>query len=182
MKLVIFLADGFEEVEALTVVDYLRRMDVAIDMVSITDNLEVIGAHDIKVIVDKLIKDVKSDNYTGLVIPGGMPGASNLRDNKEVIEIVKMMHKNNKMVAAICAGPIVLQKAGILEDKNVTSFPGFENELKDSNYKTDAVVVDSNIITAQGPNFARDFAIEIIRYLLNDDKVKALKSEILYND
>ena len=181
MKILLFLADGFEEVEALTVVDYLRRMDITVDMASITNNNEVVGAHNIKVYSDKLIKEIDLKSYDGVVIPGGMPGASNLRDSEDVIEIVQQMYKDNKMVAAICAGPIVLAKADIIKGKNITSYPGFDKDLKDSNYKTDSVVIDGNIITSRGPIFAVDFALEIVKYLLGDKKVLELKEDILYN-
>lgn len=181
MKLIIFLADGFEEVEALTVVDYLRRIGIDIDTVSVNEELKVKGAHDIEVVVDKKIEDIKDMNkYAGIVIPGGMPGATNLRDNDRVIELVKQANKEEKMIAAICAGPIVLDRAGVIKGKNVTSFPGFEDDLKEANYKEDIVVRDGNIITSRGPYLAVDFAIEIVRYL-DRDKVDRLKESILYN-
>ncbi len=181
MKVIVFLADGFEEVEALTVVDYLRRSEIIVEMVSINDNYHVIGSHKIEVVANTLIKDLDINLFDGIVIPGGMPGASNLRDNKQVIEIVKTMNKDKKLVAAICAGPIVLDKAEILTGKSITSYPGFEKELKGVNYKEDKVVRDDNIITARGPYFAVDFAIEIVRYLLSDKEVVKLKSDILFN-
>lgn len=182
MKILVFLGEGFEEVEAVTVVDYLRRMEIFVDMVSITRDNIVRGSHNINVTTDKLLDELDVQSYDGVIIPGGMPGAANLRDNNDVIDIVKSMNYENKLVAAICAGPIVLAKADIIENKNITSFPGFEKELPDSNYKADPVVIDGNIITARGPYFAVDFAIEIIRYLLGDKKAEMLKSDILYKE
>lgn len=180
MKLALFLADGFEEVEALTVVDYLRRMDIVVDMVSIgTEKLE--GAHGITVVADKLIDELgQLESYDGAIIPGGLPGATNLRDDRRVIEKVKAIGGKGKLVAAICAGPIVLERAGLLDGKKVTSYPGFEEDLKDSIYQEKSVVIDHNIITARGPALAVDFAIEIVRYLLGDEKAKELKKDILY--
>lgn len=180
MKILVFLADGFEEVEALTVVDYLRRMEIEVDMVSITGNTRVTGAHDITVFADKIIKQIDEIKYAGLVIPGGMPGAKNLKDNERVVEIVKSMYEDDKLIAAICAGPIVLDKADIIRDKNITSYPGFEKELKGANYKNESLVVDDNIITARGPYYAVDFALEIVGYLLDEDKVDELKTDILF--
>ena len=153
MKVVVFLADGFEEVEALTVVDYLRRVNIEVDMVSITDDKKVKGAHGIEVSADKVIADIDADGYDGLVIPGGMPGATNLRDDERVISMVKTMNEASKMIAAICAGPIVLDKAGIIKNRRVTSYPGFEDQLKEVIYKEVAVVRDRNIITSRGPAF-----------------------------
>ena len=180
-RVIVFLAEGFEEVEALTVVDYLRRVDIAVDTVSITDDRQVKGAHDIVVVADKTIDELDLENYTTVVIPGGMPGASNLRDNEKVTNIVKEIYEKQKLVAAICAGPIVLHKAGILHDKLVTSFPGFEEELTGSVYTGKDVERDNNIITARGPYFAVDFALEIVDYLLGEEKVKELKESILFN-
>ena len=180
MKVIIFLADGLEEVEALTVVDYLRRVNIEVDMVSITDENQVKGEHDVKVITDKVIRDVNASDYDGVVIPGGMPGASNLRDSEKVIEIVKSMNEDTKMIAAICAGPIVLDKAGIIKGKKVTSYPGFEDQLKDASYEETSVVKDGNIITSRGPALAVDFALEIVKYLLCEKRVEALKKDILY--
>ena len=181
MRIIVFLADGFEEVEALTTVDYLRRVDVKVDMVSITQNREVKGSHDIPVMADKTIDQIDSiDGYDGVIIPGGMPGATNLRDNSRVIEIVKDMARANKLVAAICAGPIVLKKAGVIEGKSITSYPGFEDQLSGGIYQQQGVVRDGNIITARGPALAVDFAITIIEYLLGQEKADELKKRILY--
>ncbi|HEY8362738.1 MAG TPA: DJ-1 family glyoxalase III [Tissierellaceae bacterium] len=183
MKVIVFLANGFEEVEALTVVDYLRRKGIKVDTVSITDDKKVVGAHEVPVLADKLIDEINDlDSYDGVVIPGGIPGATNLRDNQRVIEIVKTLHEKGKLTAAICAGPIVLERAGIIKGKRVTSYPGFEDELKGGIYEEKSVVVDGNIITSRGPALAVDFAIEIVKYLLGEDKAEELKKGILYKN
>ncbi len=182
MKIVLFLADGFEEVEALTVVDYLRRMEIEVDMVSITNGSKVKGAHNIEVTVDKTIEEFSYKDYDGVILPGGMPGASNLRDNNIVIETVKYLNENNKLIGAICAAPIVLAKAKIIKDKNITSYPGFEDVLKEGNYIVQGVVVDGNTITGRGPAYAVNFAIEIVNYLLDDDKAIELMKDILYKE
>ena len=181
MKIMVLFADGFEEVEALTVVDYLRRVQIDVDTVSITRDNVVRGAHNIRVVTDKFIESIAIDNYDGIVIPGGLLGATNLRDNNFVIEVVKAMHDEDKLIAAICAGPIVLAKAQIIKNRSITSFPGFEKDLLKANYKEEKVVVDGNIITSRGPYFAVDFAIAIIGYLQGDKKVSKLKTDILYN-
>ena len=181
MKVIVFLADGFEEVEALTVVDYLRRMDIEADMVSITSELEVTGAHDISVLADKTLEDVQDINsYDGVVIPGGLPGATNLRNDPKVIDVVKTMNGKKKLTASICAGPVVLERAGIIEGKKITSYPGYQDKLPGAIYQEQGVVRDENIITARGPALAVDFAIEIVRYLLGDEKASKLKANILY--
>ena len=181
MKVILFLAEGFEEVEALTVVDYLRRKSILVDTISITDNETVKGAHDIIVITDKKIDELKEvDSYDGVVIPGGMPGASNLRNDNKVIEIIRTMNDSGKLVASICAGPMVLERAGVIKGKKVTSYPGYEDVLKDSIYQEESVVIDGNIITSRGPSLAVEFAIEIIKYLRGHEKAEELKRDILY--
>lgn len=178
-KILLFLAEGFEEVEALTVVDYLRRMDVGVDTCSITEDKKVKGAHGIEVMAEITLGDVASGkDYDGVVIPGGLPGSTNLRDNERVVELVGEFNQEEKLVAAICAGPIVLEKAGILEGKEVTSYPGFEEELNGI-YKEDIVVKDGNIITARGPAVAVYFALKIVEDLLGEERVEELKKDIL---
>lgn len=180
MKVLVFLADGFEEVEALTVIDYLRRASIDVDTVSIGEKT-VKGAHDVIVTADKVLSEIDNvEIYDAVVIPGGIPGATNLRDNNRVIEIVKSLNEDDKLLAAICAGPIVLERAGVIRGKKVTSYPGFEEELVDCQYVEASVVKDGNIITSRGPALAGDFSIEIISYLQGDRKIKEFKKGILY--
>ncbi|MBO0544464.1 DJ-1/PfpI family protein [Clostridium botulinum] len=164
-KILVFIAEGFEEIEALTIVDVLRRANIQCDMCSIASNKEIKGAHNILVNVDKTLEEIKSNEYNGLVIPGGMPGATNLRDNNKLIDLVKEFNKDKKLIAAICAGPIVLSKANIIKGKEVTSYPGFEEDLKEGLYKEDLVVQDGNIITSRGPSAAMYFAFKILENL-----------------
>ena len=124
------------------------------------------------------IDDIK--NVDMLILPGGMPGATNLRDDSRVINLIKNLLENNKKVAAICAAPIVLEKASVIDGECVTSYPGFENELKGANYKEDLVVVSGNIITSRGPATALEFAYTILKEL-GSDKAEILREEMLYN-
>ncbi|QQY79588.1 4-methyl-5(b-hydroxyethyl)-thiazole monophosphate biosynthesis [Keratinibaculum paraultunense] len=178
-RVIVFLAEGFEEVEAFTVVDYLRRKDIVVDTCSIGEK-NVQGAHKIIVEADKKIDEINNSNdYDGLVIPGGIPGATNLRDDERVIKLVKEFNEEGKIIAAICAGPIVLQRAGIIKGKKVTSYPGFEEDLKESIYKEDLVVQDGNIITARGPAVAVCFAMKLVENLIGKEKASELRKEIL---
>ncbi len=182
-KILIMLADGFEEVEALTVVDYLRRVDIVCDICSIMDRTKVRGAHSIVVEADKKLDEIVDyDKYDGIVLPGGLPGATNLRDNVKVIELVQKLYEDDKLIAAICAGPIILERAGIIEGKDITSYPGFEEDLKAGDYKEDLVVQDGNIITARGPAIAVYFALYIVEYLVGKDKKELLKKDILLDE
>ena len=179
-KVLLLLAEGFEEVEALTTVDYLRRMDIIVDTCSIKGGKRVQGAHRIAIEADKQLDEINSiKNYDGIIIPGGMPGAINLRDDDKVIQLVKEFNQQEKLIGAICAGPIVLQRAGILSGKEITSYPGFDNDLKESIYKEDLVVQDKNIITARGPAVAVYFALNLVENLVGEKKVDELKKDIL---
>ena len=183
MNVIVFLAPGFEEVEALTVVDYLRRVKpITVEMVSIGDSLMVSGSHQIEVKADRHIDELLNlDAYAAVIIPGGMPGAANLRDDQRVIKIVSDMNAAGKLVAAICAGPIVLAKARVIDGKKVTSYPGFEPDLANSIYQTDAVVRDGNLITSRGPGKAVDFALELVMVLVGAKEAETLRKNILYD-
>lgn len=179
-KIMLCLANGFEEIEALTVVDILRRANITCDMIALKD-LNVKGAHNILVNADKTLSDVNANEYDGIVLPGGMPGSTNLRDSDEIIAIVKNFFEEGKLVAAICAAPIVLEKAGIIKNKDVTSYPGsISSESTKYNYKEDIVVRDGNIITSRGPATAMMFGYEILSYLGYSEIAEELKSGMMY--
>lgn len=177
-KVAVLFADGFEEIEALSVVDYLRRADITVDMISINNQLEVVGAHTIKLTCDMQLSELNSD-YDAVVLPGGLPGAEHLRDSEEVISFVQKMNTENKIVAAICAAPIVLERAGLTKGKIGTSYPGFENQLTYDEYKEDIVVQDGNLITARGPATAVYFALKLIEVLLNKSKALEIAKDLL---
>lgn len=179
-KVLVLMAEGFEEVEALTVVDYLRRTGIDAVMVSTGKELQVTGAHGVKVQADIMIDDIKDPlEKRGVFLPGGLPGATNLRDDQRVIDLVSRMDQGGKMIAAICAAPIVLAKAGIIDGRKMTSYPGFRKDLVGSIYKEDIVVRDRNMITSRGPATAVYIALEIIQYLQGDEKLRELKKAIL---
>ncbi len=180
-KAIVLLAKGFEEVEALTVVDVLRRGGVHCITCSIDAEEEVLGSHSIHVKANNLLEKVDVNKYDAVVIPGGMPGASNLRDSEKVIELVKKFNRENKIVAAICAGPIVLGRAGVLDGKKGTSYPGFEEQLGKVIYSEDVVVQDGNIITSRGPATAIYFAFKILENLEGIKIAENLREAMLLN-
>lgn len=161
-KIAVLCKDGFEEIEALTPVDILRRANFEVELVGM-DELLLESSHRIGIKMDRLFDD-DIYKYDGIIIPGGLPGATNLRDDDRVIDIVKDFNDNNKMVAAICAGPIVFSKAGILDNKVVTCYPGIESDLPTANYQEALVQRDGNIITAKGPGAAFAFGYAILEY------------------
>lgn len=178
-KAIVLLAKGFEEVEALTVVDVLRRGGVHCITCSITEEEEVLGSHSIHVKANNLLDKTDVDKYDAVVIPGGMPGSANLRDSEEVIKLVKKFNNENKLIAAICAGPIVLAKAGIVNGKKITSYPGFEKELGEVTYCEEIVIQDGNIITSRGPATSMYFAFKILENLADKETVENLKEAML---
>ncbi|WP_297517720.1 DJ-1 family glyoxalase III [uncultured Clostridium sp.] len=179
-KVLIMLAQGFETLEALSVKDICVRANVQCDLCGVTEKI-VTSSHGIKVEADVYFEDGAFDDYDAIVIPGGMPGAKNLKENIRVIELIKDYYATGKIVASICAGPIALAKAGILSGRNVTSYPGYEEELGNVIYKEEVVVVDENIITSRGPATALEFSYEILKGLGYEAKAEQIKEAMLVN-
>ena len=167
-KVYVFLADGFEDVEALIPVDVLRRGGVEVVTVSITDFPLVQSAHGVNIEADVMIEQCDFSDADLLFLPGGMPGASSLFANKEVCKALVDQYAAGKKVAAICASPaVVLAPLGILDGKRATCYPGFEQALADATYTADLVTVDGNITTGEGPAAAFPFAYELLSQLVN---------------
>lgn len=180
-KACVILAEGFEEIEALTVVDVLRRAEIFVNMVSLDENECVSGAHDIKVLADGAFAEVDLNEYDALILPGGGLGTKNLSESKAVADSLKYMYENNKLIAAICAAPSVLGKCGLLEGKNACCYPGFEDKLKGASVSYNGVEKAGNIITARAMGVSIDFSLEIISYLLNEETKTAVAEAIIYN-
>ena len=179
-KIAVFLADGLEEIEGLTVVDILRRAGVEVTMVSISGKNEVAGSHNIKIGTDKLFAEVNFEELDGVVLPGGMPGTTNLMKHTGVNEVIKAFATEGKLVSAICAAPSVLGQAGLLEGKKATCYPGFEDQMTGATATTDKVVQDGNIITSRGMGTAIPFALALTAYLLGQDKADEISDSIMY--
>ena len=142
----VLLATGFEEIEAVTIIDVLRRAELDVIILGV-DGDAISGAHGLQVAVDQSLADGQEENWDALVLPGGLPGATNLRDNPRVIERIRSTHSRGGMLAAICAAPIVLGRAGVLQERRATCYPGFEEGLKGAKCSEERVVVDGNITT-----------------------------------
>ena len=163
MRAAVICMEGFEEVEGLTVVDMLRRLGIDCDIVGKKDYVS--GSHNITVKSDRLLAEIMEEDYDAIILPGGLPGATNLRDDERVIDILKQMNKRKKIVAAICAAPIVLERAGLLEGKEFTAYPGFEEKIRGGKFKELFVVRDENIITSRGPATSMEFAFSVAEAL-----------------
>ena len=157
----VFLADGFEETEALTPVDMMRRAKLDVKTVGVTGS-EVTGSHNITVKADISLSEVLQSDIDGVILPGGMPGTLNLEKSQDVINAVRYAYESGKIVAAICAAPSILGHLGYLENRKATCFPGFETELKGAEYTAAHIETDGNVITAKGAGCAIEFGHSII--------------------
>lgn len=173
-KAFVFLAAGFEEMEALGTVDVLRRAGIQVITVSISDDKKVIGAHNISVEADALMKEVDMNGAAALVLPGGMPGATNLNASTALKEALLQQYRSEKIVAAICAAPLVLGGLGLLKGRKATCYPGFEESLIGAIPTGEAAVVDGNVITGKGPGVVYDFALALVAAI----RSKAVAEEV----
>jgi len=176
----LFLADGFEEVEALAVVDLLRRSGLGCNMVSIMGREEVTGSHKITVKADLLIQDADFDSADILILPGGMPGTTNLGNCEILTEQVKAFAVSEKPLAAICAAPGVLGQCGVLQGKRAACYPGCEGNLIGAQIVYEEVVQDGNIITSRGMGTAIPFGLAIVGMFLGEEEAKKLEKGIVY--
>lgn len=175
-----FLADGFEEVEAITPVDLIRRAGYEIKTVSIMDTTTVNGTHGIPVVADGVFGDFDYADAEVLIIPGGMPGTSNLMDHKGLADLLLKQNSEGKKIAAICAAPMFLGKLGISNGKKAICYPGCEGNVTGAEFININAITDGNVTTGRGPGAAMDFALEIIRVLGGQDKVNEIKAELVY--
>lgn len=195
-RVLVFLADGFEEIEALTVVDYLRRAGIHVTTAALEDELLVRGAHEIHVQADRTVNDILGlpvpefsssglqdllSEWDAVILPGGMPGAKNLSEDPRVTAILQAQNARGGIVAAICAAPLALDVAGLLEDRHHTSFPGIREQLSNDEMYVDSeiVVTDENLTTSRGPGTAVYFALELIGQLVGEDKRQDVAEDLL---
>lgn len=182
MKIYTFLANGFEEVEALAPIDVCRRAGLEVVTVSIYDTEIVEGAHGVKIVADTTFADNDYSDADLLFLPGGMPGATNL-DAHEGLRNAILAHKNaDKPLAAICAAPLVYGNLGLAEGKNMTCYPGFEKYLTGANYTASLVEVDGKMLTGKGPGAALGLGYAIVEYFCGKEAADGLRAGMMYND
>jgi len=177
--LYLFLATGFEEIEAIATIDILRRAGLDIKSVSISDDLKVTGTHGISVEADCLFTEVDFKEAEMLILPGGMPGTKNLNVHEGLKTAIAKHAKADKPLAAICAAPMILGQLGILEGREATCYPGNEIHLKGAILSEYMVVQDGNIITASGPGVAAEFALQIVEHFLGEEKMEEISKALL---
>ena len=168
-KVVLFLADGFEEVEAITPADFLRRSGIDLILAGVTGKT-VTGAHGIKIECDVEVSEIIGE-LDGVIIPGGMPGASNIAKDEKSLKIIQAALESEILVGAICAAPaVVLGSNGLINGRNFTCYPGFENSFNGAFFSEKRVVIDNNLITSRGPGTAAEFSESLIEYLCGPEQ------------
>lgn len=178
-RVLLYLAPGFEEIEAVTIIDLLRRADIDVTVAGLEDGF-ITGSHGISILSDIYYEKIDLGDYDYLVLPGGQPGTNNLRKNRKVLETVKKFMKDKKLIGAICAAPLVLEEAGVLKNKKITSYPSEKDVFKSAVYIESSVVKDSNIITSRGVGTAIDFALKLIGEIKGDNSKQKTAGKILW--
>lgn len=182
MKVCLLLPNGYEELEAIAVVDLLRRASIPVDLVSITGSLETVGDHQVRIQADRLIEEIDPDEYQMLVTPGGLPGTLMLSRDERVLDLMrKFAADKTRWIASICASPLVLRAAGISAHHAGTCYPGCEGQVQFKEYKTDLVVQDGHLITSQGPGTAILFALHLVELLSGSETRRQIESGLLWD-
>ena len=177
-RVVVPLAEGFEEIEAVTIVDVLRRAGLDVVMASVTGN-PVTGSHGITVTADLAAEDVDPATIAALVLPGGMPGAEHLTSSPVVQELIERVHAAGGRIGAICAAPMALAPSGLASRHAATSYPGFEERVGAREYRQERVVVSDRVITSRGPGTALEFALTLVAELLGPEPADRLRAALL---
>lgn len=177
-KVLIPLADGCEEIEAVTIIDILRRTGIEVIVAGLATS-PVKCSRGTVIVPDVSLEDVMADAFDMIVLPGGMPGAEHLKNDSRIRQLLKNMAAAGQYVAAICAAPMALHAAGVLEKKTATSFPGVLDKLPGSHaYSAEPVVIDGNVVTSRGPGTAMDFALTLVELLCGKEQRKKVESPL----
>jgi protein deglycase len=177
-RVAVILADGFEEVEAIAIIDVLRRAEIHTVIAGLHDN-HIISARNVKIIPDTVIDTIKADDFDMIVLPGGQPGSDNLNADPRVKELIRSFSEKGKLMGAICAAPYVLANAGVLAGKRATSYPSYKDQLGNVRYEEKSVVVDGNVLTSRGAGTALAFGLAIVEKLISRDKALKIKDSML---
>jgi 4-methyl-5(b-hydroxyethyl)-thiazole monophosphate biosynthesis len=178
-KILVPIADGTEEIEAVSIIDVLRRAGASVTVAGI-GNLQIIASRGVRLVADKLISECLDDNYDLIALPGGMPGAANLRDSKELELLLIRQQSRGRLYAAICAAPaVVLQHHGLLNNRRATCHPNFVDQLENTDAVESRVVVDGLCVTSRGPGTALEFAVKLVELLYGEEKAKEVAEPLV---
>lgn len=179
-KVAVFFAEGFEEIEALTVVDLLRRAKITTDMVSITGTKQVCSSHKVRVEMDRLFHEINADEYDMMVLPGGLPGTTNLEACEPLMQMLDDFYEKGKMIGAICAAPSIFGHRGYLKGRRACCYPGYEKDLLEAEVVYEEAVKSDHVITSRGMGCSCAFGLKIIETLLSKEERDALEKRIIY--
>jgi 4-methyl-5(b-hydroxyethyl)-thiazole monophosphate biosynthesis len=175
-RVLVLLASGFEEIEATTIIDVLRRAELDVTTAAL-EVVNVRGAHGITLLADCELREVQDKAFDAVILPGGMPGSRNLRDDVRVISLLQLQAQQDKYLGAICAAPIALEAAGVLKGKRATSYPGYP--LPSAQVSESRVVVDGKLVTSRGPGTALEFSLEWVKILVGVEKAEKLRQDMI---
>ena len=178
-RVLVPLADGFEEIEAVTIIDTLRRAGIYVVAAGLTRE-KVYGSHGIAFVADTLLETLEGGSFDAIVLPGGMPGSQHLRENKILQRRIRAQHESGGLIAAICAAPMALASAGVLDGIPATCYPGMEKELPKALFRDQSVVESGQVITGQGVGCALEFSLALVRRLCGDECAETLGAKMLF--
>lgn len=177
-KVILPLADGFEEIETVTIIDILRRAGVNVTVAGLKAG-EAVGSRCVRLVPDTTLDQVKNDEFDAIVLPGGQPGVDHLRQDPRVLDLLKKMDAKKKTIAAICAAPLVLRDAGLTAGRKLTSYPGMTDELAGCHYQETRVVIDGNLITSRGPGTALEFSLKLVEVFAGKERADEISRMVL---
>jgi 4-methyl-5(b-hydroxyethyl)-thiazole monophosphate biosynthesis len=177
MNVLVPLAEGFEEIEVMTIVDVLRRAGIKVTTAGLPGTI-VEGSRNVKVLADTKLEDIVDKDFDAVVLPGGSPGYTNLSKSQKVKKIIGDFHRDGKLVAAICGAPTVLAEAGILTNVKATVYPGLEKLIPKP--RNERVLLEGNVMTSQGPGTAMEFALKIVEHLAGKETMKNIKEQLVF--
>ena len=179
-KVLVFIENGFEEVEALAPVDLLRRAGAHVVMATGVANKTIVGRNQITIVCDNTYEEIRNENFDMVVVPGGKGCVDALQENSFALDLLKKYYNDKKWVAAICAAPLVLKRAGVLNNQSITSYPSNKPDLDQiTNYLENRVVIDGNLITSRGPGTAVEFALALVEKLFGPEKAAEIKTQVV---
>lgn len=177
-KALVLMADGCEEIETVTIIDILRRAGVEVAAAGLSE-APVVGSRKIRLIPDVALEQVRAEDFDAVVVPGGLMGVDQLRADKRVLDLLKKATQRKTLIGAICAAPLALKDAGVIQGRKLTSYPGIKSRLNGVHYSEEEVVIDGNLVTSRAPGTAMKFALALVKILAGEAKAKEVAEQVL---